>query len=87
MSTQLAEIPSKESGISALLLTQSEREILRLIALGKSAKEIASERFSSIHTITTHRKNIFRKLEVNSIYEATRYALRAGIIDAAEYYI
>jgi two-component system, NarL family, response regulator LiaR len=86
VSAQLVEIPSTESGISEML-THSEREILRLIALGKSTKEIASERFSSIHTITTHRKNIFRKLEVNSVYEATRYALRAGIIDAAEYYI
>lgn len=87
VNSQLAENSSNESGISDSLLTQSEREILRLIALGKSTKEIASERFSSIHTITTHRKNIFRKLEVNSVYEATRYALRAGIIDAAEYYI
>jgi DNA-binding NarL/FixJ family response regulator len=87
VSIQLAENSSKEPGFSETPLTQSEREILRLIALGKSTKEIASERFSSIHTITTHRKNIFRKLEVNSVYEATRYALRAGIIDAAEYYI
>jgi DNA-binding NarL/FixJ family response regulator len=68
-------------------LTVTEKEILRLIALGKTTKEIAAERFSSIHTITTHRKNIFRKLEVNSIHEATKYALRAGIIDSAEYYI
>ena len=87
VSILLAEKPSIEPGFSETPLTQSEREILRLIALGKSTKEIASERFSSIHTITTHRKNIFRKLEVNSVYEATRYALRAGIIDAAEYYI
>lgn len=69
------------------LLTTSEKEILRLMAMGKTTKEIASERFSSIHTITTHRKNIFRKLEVNSVHEATRYALRAGIVDSAEYYI
>lgn len=68
-------------------LTTSEKEILRLIAMGKSNKEIATERFSSIHTITTHRKNIFRKLEVNSVYDATKYALRAGILDSAEYYI
>lgn len=68
-------------------LTASEKEILRLIAMGKSNKEIATERFSSIHTITTHRKNIFRKLEVNSVYDATKYALRAGILDSAEYYI
>jgi len=69
------------------VLTTTEREILHLLALGKTTKEIASERFSSIHTITTHRKNIFRKLEVNTVYEATKYALRAGIIDSAEYYI
>ena len=69
------------------VLTTTEKDILRLIALGKTTKEIASERFSSIHTITTHRKNIFRKLDVNSVHDATKYALRAGILDSAEYYI
>ena len=69
------------------VLTTTEKDILRLIALGKTTKEIATERFSSIHTITTHRKNIFRKLEVNSVHDATKYALRAGILDSAEYYI
>lgn len=69
------------------ILTTTEKDILRLIALGKTTKEIALERFSSTHTITTHRKNIFRKLEVNSVHEATKYALRAGILDSAEYYI
>lgn len=69
------------------VLTATEKEVLRLIALGKTTKEIAQERFSSIHTITTHRKNIFRKLDVNSVHDATKYALRAGILDSAEYYI
>jgi DNA-binding NarL/FixJ family response regulator len=69
------------------LLTATEWEILKLIALGKTTKEIAEERFSSTHTITTHRKNIFRKLGINNVHEATKYALRAGIIDLAEYYI
>lgn len=69
------------------VLTTTETEILKAIALGKTTKEIAAERFSSIHTVTTHRKNIFRKLEVNNVHEATKYALRAGIIDSAEYYI
>ncbi|MDR1763393.1 MAG: response regulator transcription factor [Dysgonamonadaceae bacterium] len=78
-------IESKES--EKQLLTSSEKEILKLIALGKSVKEIAEERFSSIHTITTHKKNIFRKLEVNNVYEATKYALRSGLVDATEYYI
>ncbi len=68
-------------------LTNTEQDILRLLALGKTTKEIAQERFSSVHTITTHRKNIFRKLEVNTVYEATKYALRAGVVDSAEYYI
>jgi DNA-binding NarL/FixJ family response regulator len=50
-------------------------------------KEIAVERNSSIHTITTHKKNIFRKINVNTIYEATKYALRAGLVEMVEYYI
>lgn len=67
-------------------LTQSETEILRLIALGKTVKEIAAIRFSSTHTIVTHKKNIFRKIEVNNIYEATKYALRTGLLES-DYYI
>ena len=69
------------------LLTLTEKEILKEIALGKSAKEIAASRNSSMHTIVTHRKNIYRKLEVNNSQEASRYALRAGILDASDYYI
>lgn len=68
-------------------LTATEREVLQMIALGKTTKEIASERNLSFHTINAHRKNIFRKLEVNNIYEATKYAIRAGIIDVSDYYI
>lgn len=68
-------------------LTITEQEILREIALGKTTKEIAAQRFVSSHTIMTHRKNIFRKINVNNIHEATKYAMRAGIVDMAEYYI
>jgi DNA-binding NarL/FixJ family response regulator len=68
-------------------LTPSEQIVLKGIAQGKTTKEIASERNLSFHTINTHRKNIFRKLEVNNVHEAIRYAMRAGIIDMAEYYI
>jgi len=68
-------------------LTVTEKEILKEIASGKSTKEIAANRNLSIHTIITHRKNIFRKLDVNNVHEATRYAIRAGIIDIADYYI
>ena len=69
------------------LLTATEVEIVRAIAQGKTTKEIAAERFSSIHTITTHRKNIFRKLNVNTAHEVTKFALRAGLIDSSEFYI
>lgn len=68
-------------------LTATEKEVLRLIALGRSVKEVAAERNSSIHTITTHKKNIFRKIKVNTVYEATKYALRAGLVEMVEYYI
>ena len=43
-------------------LTKTETEILKDIALGMTTKEIAEKRFSSFHTVNTHRKNIFRKL-------------------------
>lgn len=68
-------------------LTPTEREVLRLIASGKTVKEIAALRNSSVHTIITHKKNLFRKLEVNNVYEATKYALKAGLIELVEYYI
>ena len=68
-------------------LTKTETEILKDIALGMTTKEIAVKRFSSFHTVNTHRKNIFRKLGVNNVHEATKYALRAGLVDSAEYYI
>lgn len=69
------------------VLTVTEQEILKEMALGRTTKEIASIRFVSAHTIMTHRKNIFRKIEVNNVHEATKYAMRAGIVDMAEYYI
>lgn len=68
-------------------LTRTEREILRLIALGHSVKEIAAMRYNSEYTISTHKKNIFSKLGVNNTHEATKYALRTGLIDLVEYYI
>lgn len=67
------------------LLTNSEKNILREIAKGKTTKQIALEKHLSFHTVNAHRKNIFRKLEVNNVHEAIRYAFRVGIIDPAEY--
>ena len=77
----------EEEDKSDSILTQTESEIVKAIAQGKTTKEIAAERFSSIHTVTTHRKNIFRKLGINTAHEAVKYALRAGLIDPSEFYI
>ena len=68
-------------------LTKVEREILKEIALGKMTKEIAFERNISVHTVVTHRKNIFKKIEVNNVHDAMRFAIRAGIVSVSEYII
>ena len=62
------------------LLTARERELLQLIAEGKSAKEIAGLLNLSAHTVDTHRGNLMQKLNVHSIPELILYAVRKGII-------
>jgi DNA-binding NarL/FixJ family response regulator len=68
-------------------LTASEIEIVRLIARGMTTKEIASKKNISFHTVMSHRKNIFRKVNVTNVSELIRYAMRSGLIDDIEYYI
>ena len=68
-------------------LTPSEIEIVKLIADGLTTKEIASRRNISYHTVNTHRKNIFRKVEVSNASELIILAIKAGWIDNIEYYI
>jgi DNA-binding NarL/FixJ family response regulator len=77
----------QEEDKSDHILTQTETEIVKAIAQGKTTKEIAAERFASVHTITTHRKNIFRKLGINTAHDVIKYALRAGLVDSSEFYI
>ena len=80
-------LAQKQEEETPTVLTSTEIEILKAISQGKTTKDIANERFSSIHTINTHRKNIFRKLRVNAAHEAIKYALRAGWVDPSEFYI
>jgi DNA-binding NarL/FixJ family response regulator len=68
-------------------LTQSEMDIVKLIAEGLTTKQMAAKKFLSFHTIMTHRKNIFRKTGVKSISELVMFAVKAGWIDNIEYYI
>lgn len=57
------------------LLTQRQKEILSLIAQGKTSREIAEELFIGIHTVDTHRKNMMRILGIKGKGELLRYAL------------
>ncbi len=61
-------------------LTTREREILQLIAEGMTNQGIADHLMLSVHTIRTHRSNLMEKLDLHSLAEVTRYAIRMGII-------
>lgn len=62
------------------LLTPREREILQLIAEGKSNKDVANLLNLSVYTVETHRSNIMEKLNLRGIPELILYAVRKGII-------
>jgi len=61
------------------VLTAREREVLQLLAEGKTTKEIAASLHVSVKTIETHRKQIMDKLNVHSLAELTKYAIREGL--------
>jgi DNA-binding NarL/FixJ family response regulator len=62
------------------LLTTREREILQLLAEGKSNKEVAALLNLSLYTVETHRSNIFQKLNLHSTADLILYAVRKGVI-------
>jgi DNA-binding NarL/FixJ family response regulator len=62
------------------LLSAREREILQLVAEGKSSKEIANLLNLSVYTVETHRGNIMQKLNLRGIPELILYAVRKGIV-------
>lgn len=62
------------------LLTTRERELLQLLAEGKSNKEVASLLNLSLYTVETHRGNIFQKLNLHNTAELILYAIRKGVI-------
>lgn len=61
------------------VLTPREREVLQLLAEGNTTKQIASGLGLSVKTIETHRSRIMEKLEMRSIAELTKYAIREGL--------
>ena len=65
-------------------LSERERELVICIARGMSNKDVADKLFISINTVLTHRKNIFRKLDIHSISGLTIYAVVNGLITLDE---
>jgi two-component system, NarL family, response regulator NreC len=77
---EYVEIASSRSANPAfVVLTDREREALQLVAEGKSTKEIADSMNVSVKTVETHRRNIMEKLNLHSVAEITKYAIREGI--------
>lgn len=68
-------LASEEKNKKKGLLTKRQLEILALIALGKTSREIADDLFIGIHTVDTHRKNMVRILGLSGKGELMRYAL------------
>lgn len=62
-------------------LTAREREIVQLLAEGKSSKEVAVILCISVKTAETHRAHIMRKLEMHSVSELVRYAVKNNMIE------
>jgi two-component system response regulator NreC len=70
---------SKNESTAFSILTVREREVLQLIAEGKSTKQISSILNISVKTIETHRQQVMEKVGVHSIAELTKYAIREGL--------
>ena len=62
------------------LLTAREREVIQLLAEGRTSKEVAVTLNLSVKTAETHRTNLMRKLGLHSVADLTRYAVRNGIV-------
>ena len=70
---------SKQYQSNGPILSDREREVLQLLAEGKSTKQIALSLHVSAKTIESNRRNIMEKLRINSVAELTKYAIREGI--------
>jgi DNA-binding NarL/FixJ family response regulator len=62
------------------VLTTREREVIQLLAEGRTSKEVAVTLNLSVKTAETHRTNLMRKLGLHSVADLTRYAVRNGIV-------
>lgn len=74
----IVSLPKNEESVFTKI-TPREREVLQLIAEGKTTKQIAAFLNVSVKTIETHRQQIMEKLDIHSIAELTKYAIREGL--------
>ncbi len=69
----------RESSPDVDVLTSREREVLQLLVEGKTAEQIAAHLQVSVNTVGSHRRHIMKKLDLHSLPELTKYALREGL--------
>ncbi len=69
-------------GIHSETLGRREREVLQLLASGKTSAQIAEALHIATGTVEVHRRNIMRKLDLHNVAELTRYAIREGLTSA-----
>jgi len=70
-----------ESELAANALTTRERQVLELVASGKTTKEVAVILGVGVKTAETHRTKLMKKLDIHSTAEVVRYAIRRGFIE------
>jgi len=71
----------QREGKTAVLLSKREREVIELIAQGKSSKEIGRIMEISPRTVDTYRKRLMEKLDLHTLADVVRYAVRTGMIE------
>ncbi|KAA3651453.1 MAG: DNA-binding response regulator [Bacteroidetes bacterium] len=76
----IAENNEKETTCEGVELTEREKDIIKLIALGYTNKQIADHLFISAHTVNTHRKNIMAKLNINNVAGLVVYAFQEDLL-------
>ncbi len=76
---QMKVARSRRAPSAAQTLTSREREVLQLISEGHSAREIAQRLHLSVKTVETHRRQMMQKLEIHSVADLTKFAIREGL--------
>ena len=80
VSGYLGQSPPAQGAASSPVLSVREREVVQLLAEGKTSKEIGSHLALSVKTVETHRSNIMRKLDLHSVSELVLYAVKNDIV-------